>query len=277
MSATNYAFKVGQIACTVLLDGVSLVGRAGILKRFPDAAEADYSRAYADLGLSLDEAVSSFNILVARIGAETVLVDSGEGGRPHGGHLLKSMRQAGLDPEIITRVVLTHSHGDHVLGLLSDEHDPVFPNATYVISRDEMTFWLSRIDGSAADQRPIVAMLERQGLRLIEMDEPILPGMTAVPLPGHTPGQIGLWIESDGEKLLHLADMLHNPMQFAHPEWSPTYDVDTRVSVPTRRAALERAADAHLLALFYHLPFPGLGRVRRAEPGFTWAPLALSA
>jgi glyoxylase-like metal-dependent hydrolase (beta-lactamase superfamily II) len=257
----------------VLLDGVSLLGRDGILNLYPDAGEADYRRAYADIGLSLDEADNFFNVFAARIGEETVLVDTGEGGRPKGGLLPESMRLAGIEPGEITLVVITHVHGDHILGLLTDDGNPAFPNATYVISKEEMAFWQARIGDWAGDQRPIVTMMEEKGLRLIDMDEAILPALTAVPLPGHTPGQIGLLIESGDEKLIHLADLLHSPMQFAHPEWSPTFDADTSISVPTRRAALGRAAKEDMLALFYHLTFPGLGRVRRAGEAFAWAAL----
>ena len=62
-------------------------------------------------------------------------------------------------------------------------------------------------------------------------------------------------------------------MQFAHPEWSPTYDDDPVASVPTRRAALGRAADEGVLTLFYHLTFPGLGQVKRAGQEFAWEPV----
>ncbi len=274
MSAKRYMFSVGSIECTVLLDGASLLGTDRILRRFPDATEADYRQAYAEVGLSFDEADISFNILVAKIGEDTVLVDTGEGGRPHGGYLLESMRLAGIEPDAITLVVITHAHGDHVLGLLSHNNEPVFPHATYIISNDEMAFWQGRIADGAADQRPIVTMMEEKGLRLIDMDGQIIPGMTAVPIPGHTPGQIAILLESEDEQLIHMADLLHSPMQFAHPEWSASFDADTTLSVPTRRAALGRTADEHMLTLFYHLTFPGLGRVKHAATGFTWDPLA---
>lgn len=273
MQAKHYPFQVGSIPCAVLLDGAAPVSRERMLRRFPDATEAEYRQAYADIGLSFDAADSSFNILLIRLPDQTLLVDSGEGGRPTGGHLPQALRLAGLTTEDITQVILTHTHGDHVLGLLSDEGQPVFPNARYVISRPELAFWQARIAGSLADQAPILAMMEAQGLRRIEMDEQIGPGLKAVPIPGHTPGQIALLLESEGEKLLHLADLLHSPMQFAHPEWSPYFDADADVSVPTRRTLLRRAADEDLLALFYHLTFPGLGRIRQAEKGFAWQPV----
>jgi glyoxylase-like metal-dependent hydrolase (beta-lactamase superfamily II) len=270
MSAKRYSFKVGRVDCAVLFDGASLLGRDGMMKRFPNGTEEDYRRVYADIGLSLDDADSSLNVLAAKIGNETVLVDSGEGRGTNKGLLLESMRLAGIAPESITLIVITHAHGDHVLGLLSDKFEPVFPNATYVISRPEMESWQARVADKFVDQRPIIMMMQEKGLRLIEMDEQIIPGLTAVPIPGHTPGQIAVLIESEGENMIALADMLHSPMQFAHPEWSPMFDADTNQSVITRRDTLRRAAVENMIALFYHLTFPGLGRVTQAENGFTW-------
>lgn len=270
MGARSFSFQVGDIECAVLLDGARLIGAEGVMGRFPEVSEAECRRAYEEIGLSLDEAADSFNILLARIGGETVLVDAGQAGRPYGGLLPESLRLAGVAPESVTLVIITHCHGDHVQGLLTPENEPLFPNASYVMSKEEFAFWQSRLGSGPVDHRPIVAMVQKRGLRLIEMDEQILPGLTAVPLPGHTPGQIGVLLESGKERLIHLADLLHLPMQFAHPEWSPRFDFDTGLSVPIRRAALRRAADDKMLALFYHLPFPGLGRVGRGERGFTW-------
>ncbi len=235
MNAKCYSFKVGRVDCMILLDGATVLTKARVMKRFPNVTEAELRQAYADLGQSLDQADSSFNVLVAKIGGETVLVDTGEGGRPSGGYLLESMRLAGIDPEAITRVVITHADGDHIQGLLSDDKKPAFPNATYVLSSAERAFWQQRIDDSAADQRPIVTMMEERGLHLIDLEEQIIIlGLTAVPIRGHTPGQIAVLVESEGEKLIHLADLLHSPIQIARPERSASFDLDTRVSVPLR-------------------------------------------
>lgn len=272
MRAKSYRFKVGDVDCAVLLDGAFVRGREGIVRRFPDATELDYARAYADLGLSLDEADSSFNILLMHIGAEVILVDTGEAGKPHGGYLHESLHQVDIMPEDVTRVILTHAHGDHVLGLLTDSGAPMFPNARYVMSAIEMDVWRARAVDNPQHQA-IITLLEARGIELIAMDAPLAAGLTAVPLAGHTHGQIGLRLDSHGETLLHLADVLHSPMQFAHPEWSASFDADTRVSVPTRRDALALAADTQALTLFYHLTFPGLGRVRRAGEAFGWSPV----
>lgn len=274
MSAKSYTFRIGQAECMALHDGTSPIGIERFLGRFPDATEAEYREAYEALGLSLDAAESSMNVLVVRLGAETVLVDSGMGQNPPGGLLPESLRLAGVAPAEITTVVITHSHGDHVLGLLDEAGAPRFPRATYVISRPELAFWEERTAGGMAAQRPIVAMMGERGLRRIAMDEAILPGLTAIPLPGHTPGQVGLLLESEGERLFHLADLLHSPMQIAHPEWSAAFDADTARSVPTRRAALARVAKEGALAFFYHLPFPGLGHIGAGGDARAWEPVA---
>lgn len=274
MALDHHSFKVGAGEFTVLLDGVDSLSRERFLKRYPDATEPAYRRAFADIGLSFDEAISSLNVLCAEIGGEMILVDAGEAGKSRGGELLTSMGHAGISPDNITLIVLTHSHGDHVQGLLTEHGQPAFPNARYVISAEEMAFWQKRIEsGKAADQRAIVTMMASRGLQLIEMDAQIVPGVAALPIPGHTPGQIALLFESEGEALIHMADLLHSPIQFAHPEWSAYFDADTDVSVPTRRAALGLAADEGALTAFYHLAFPGVGRIRRGERGFIWEPI----
>lgn len=273
VSAKYYTFEVGEIACTVLLDGAETIGQSRFLRRYPDATEQDYRKAFAEMGLSFDDADSSFNILLAQIGGETVLIDAGEGGKPAGGDLPVYMEKAGFSREDVTLIVITHAHGDHIMGLLTDDHHPVFPNARYVLSHEEHAYWQTQLASGEVDNGAILRMMQTQGLRLIDMDEIIMEGLTAIPIPGHTLGQIALLVESAGERMLHMVDVLHSPMQFAHPEWSAKFDANTRVSVPTRLKALNYASDEGVLTLFYHLTFPGLGYVeKRATAGYRWIP-----
>ena len=230
--------------------------------------EADARRAFIQMGQSIERADSWFNILLMRIGDDIILVDAGEGGRPKGGLLPQSLSDMGLAPEDVTLIIITHAHGDHVNGLLDDNGAPVFPNATYVITKTELAFWIDNMNAGAADQRPILDAVQASGLRLIDPDETIVEGLTAMPLPGHTPGHIGLTLESEGERLVHLADLVHSPMQFAHPEWSAKFDRDTSQSVPTRIAALTQAANDQTRVFFYHIAYPGLRHVHQAGSGF---------
>jgi len=226
-------------------------------------------RAFTEIGETLENAENFFNILHLRGAGATVVVDTGQGGRPSGGLLPESMGAAGLSPDDVTLVVLTHTHGDHVLGLLTTAGEPMFPGATYVISSPELAFWRGRMND---DQQPILDMMEARGLRVIAPDEAILPWLRAIHIPGHTPGQMALEMTSGDASFVHMADLLHATVQFAHPGWSPKFDADTNLSVPTRREMLARAADENRQVMFYHLPFPGIGRVRRAGDTFAWEP-----
>lgn len=268
----SHRFTIGSMRAAVLRDGVFTQGADGLARRFPAAGEAALRAAYAAVGLSLDEAASSFNVLLLCPGDEHVLIDAGEGGRPKGGALGAGLAALGIAPEAITRIILTHTHGDHVLGLLTPEGGLAFPNARCTISAPELAFWEARLESGPPEQRALLALLRARGLEAVAMDAPLGPGLRAWPLPGHTPGQIGVLIEADGQRLLHAADALHSPAQFAHPDWSPTYDADPLAAAHMRRALLARAADERLPLLFYHLGFPGLGRVERAGAAFAWRP-----
>lgn len=274
MTAKFHSFQIGNIDCTVLLDGVSSISIERFLRRFPDASEQDYRKAFTKIGQSLEQATSVFNILLLKMDDEVILIDAGEAGRPYGGDLLASMALAEIDPQDITLGIITHSHGDHILGLVDDNNQAVFPNARYVMSQAEFDFWRENMAQGASQQLPILSMMRQNNLRLIDMDEEIIRGIKAIPLQGHTDGQIGLLIESHGEALVHLADLLHSPIQFAHPEWSVKFDADAELARQTRQKMLTYAAAESLLTLFYHLDFPSLGYVKRDnEKGFTWHPI----
>jgi glyoxylase-like metal-dependent hydrolase (beta-lactamase superfamily II) len=266
-----YSFRVGAFRCTALSDGASTIGAEGVMRRFPQIAEADLRLAFDSAGQPLSDADSSLNILAVETGGDMLLVDAGEAGRPRGGQLLNSLREAFIAPDSVTIVVITHIHGDHVQGLLDAAGKAAFPNARYVMSSVELAWWAER-----APDSPERALITERGVSPVEMDAPILPGVSALPLPGHTPGQIGLRIESQGQWLLHLADALHNRAQFLHPEWSPTFDHDPTLAALTRREALQKAAQHPALTFLYHLSFPGLGTVSADGAGFAWHPVPVA-
>jgi len=95
----------------------------------------------------------------------------------------------------------------------------------------------------------------------------------ALPLPGHSPGHTGLVLESEGEALVHVADLVHHPaFDLAHPHWRTAFDHDPVRAERTRRETLGWLARERLLTTAYHLPFPALGHVRAAADGYAWEP-----
>ena len=91
--------------------------------------------------------------------------------------------------------------------------------------------------------------------------------MRLLPLPGHTPGHMGVAFTAGQEMAVYIGDMLHHPLQVEHPDWSPVFDSLPALSRETRRNLLERARRERAVVLSYHLPFPGIGRIAD-----TWQP-----
>ena len=100
---------------------------------------------------------------------------------------------------------------------------------------------------------------------------PVLPGIEAIALPGHTPGHAGYLIGSGDERLLIWGDVVHLPaIQFAHPEVSLRYDIDGDLARASRQDIFARAAGERLLAAGMHMDFPGFGHVVEHGEAYRW-------
>ncbi|WP_448785094.1 MBL fold metallo-hydrolase [Brucella intermedia] len=108
-----------------------------------------------------------------------------------------------------------------------------------------------------------------QQKRLIKPDAEIAPGLRTMALPGHTPGHIGLRVDSGNESLLFWGDVLIAPAyQFANPDWAFALDTDQRAAAATRKKILDMVATDRVMVAGAHLDFPGFGYVDRAEQGY---------
>ena len=209
---------------------------------------------------------SSFSVFVVKKGTDTVLIDTGRGGQ-----LIERLQSVGIKPEDVKYVLLTHSHGDHVGGLVKDGKK-VFPNATLWLDGRESAFWKS---GRSKEQYEQCRKLygEPKFLTPDEKTGVVFPEMVAVDLAGHTPGHTGFLISSGAKKLLLVGDLLHNgAVQFARPDISIQYDNDPKAAAEMRRKTLQRAVDEKLLFGAVHLPFPSVGFITADGDGFRFMP-----
>ncbi|MFP4114049.1 MAG: MBL fold metallo-hydrolase [Spirochaetota bacterium] len=222
----------------------------------------------------------SFTLLLIRLGETTVLMDTGFGfdsggpGRPTSALL----EEAGTSAEEVDHVVITHCHGDHIGGLLRGD-TPAFPNASLVVSQAEYDYWTKPgSDAAPEGARPIRDALAAYGgrVRTIAFNEEILrvgeSSIRSFGIPGHTPGQIGLVVQSGDASLRALVDTLHAEFQLAHLDWSPHYDRDPEQAARSRAAVLDEVAETGELVHFYHLAYPGFGRVVRSGDAYAWKP-----
>ena len=264
--------QIGDIACAVLQEGSAFMDRATLAERYPNATPAEVEAALGE-----GEPSGSLNLLLVNSGGERILADVGFGdsGLPGMGGTLRGLAQMGLSPADIDCIFITHFHGDHIAGLCHADGTPVYANARYITLQAEWDEWMGRWSASDA---PLDHLLQERfrGLQhrftFINAGDEIAPGVTAVDLAGHTLGHAGLLVESKGQRLLHVVDLLHQAFQLRHLDWHFGFDSDGAMAVDTRKRVLAQCADEGILTLFYHLEFPGLGTVTRDGEGYAFEP-----
>ncbi|HZO81861.1 MAG TPA: MBL fold metallo-hydrolase [Candidatus Binataceae bacterium] len=186
---------------------------------------------------------------------------------------LADLERAGFPRDSIDRVLCTHLHVDHVgwnTMLVNGKWVPTFARARYLIGRKEWEHW-STVE--AADTRDILDDSVRPvfdaGLtELVESDHRITDEVRLEPTPGHTPGHHSVRISSRGQEAVITGDLMHHPVQMAHPEWGSFFDSDYEQAIKTRREFLARYGDKPILVLGTHFATPTAGRIVR--DGDTW-------
>ncbi|RDW14774.1 MBL fold metallo-hydrolase [Paracoccus thiocyanatus] len=277
-------FRIGQIRATVLYDG----WLDHPLDGFLGGPRDEIARFQRDHFLSETRWPMDENCLFVQIGDQNILIDTGLGARRwfggHGGRLQESMAEAGIDPASVTLVLLTHADTDHAFGLVDAQGRRVFPQARIAVSKLEYEHW---VDGIALDgKRPnpewrSVTMRAlaayREGAIWLQDGDRIVPGLTAIATPGHSPGHFAFRLESEGDILYVLGDAVHHQViELARPDWPFLWDFDPDLGVRSKRKILAMAAAEGALCHGFHFPWPGLGRLRRDGQGYVWVPRPLT-
>ncbi|MAU00061.1 MAG: hypothetical protein CL608_23205 [Anaerolineaceae bacterium] len=275
----RFHFSVGAFDCLVINDG-NISGNAEML--FINAPVQRLAKVLHAHTLDPEHLPSTWSCLLVKTADHVVLIDTGLGsGQPVGGHLLPILAEEGVSPTDIDTVILTHGHGDHIGGCVTESGDPAFPKATYFMGKDEWLYWtseatLAQESDSTADfarkkLRPLTAILQT-----VEDGQEIVPGIRVVVAPGHTMGQIVVQIASDGEQLLFLADVALHPIHVEHPDWVSQMDADPAQTVLTRQKMFQWAVDHNALVLAFHFPpFPSLGHIVPDGSGWRWQAIDL--
>lgn len=267
-----HRFTIGDAKVTALLDGHIPIS-SQIITPF-DQAKADVAlegslHRFGEQGMPIP-----VNGYLIEKGGKYTLVDTGTADLfgPILGKLVASLKAAGVTPEQISTIVITHMHPDHTGGLVDGAGNVVFPNAELVIAEAEHKFWYDdAIMASVPEENKGFFQMARtttapyaDRLKLFNGETEVAPGVTSVPLPGHTPGHAGYMLDGGTESLLLWGDVIHlTALQFKLPEWTVAFDTDPATVVETRKKMLDRAAADGMLVTGSHLEFPGFGRVVR--------------
>lgn len=275
--------KVGDYVVTYLSDGF-LDGSFGYLQGI-GAEEAAAMLTAAHRPPLAHFAIASYAI---QGNGRTILVDAGTGGfNGWGGRFPVALAAAGIEPDSVDTILMSHAHVDHVGGLTLDGR-PVFSKAEVVVNEAEVRFWRDdAIMGSAGDDAKPFFLAARTALgayadrlRPVSGGE-VAPGIALVPLPGHTPGHSGFHVTSGRDQLLIWTDITHMAdIQIAKPEVTIGFDVDPDAARATRMKVLDQVATDRLLVAGMHFNIPGFITVERRGTGYAkvdvpWTPALL--
>ncbi len=276
-----YRVMLGQFELTALSDGTVDLP---VEKLLTNTTPAKVKQALAQAFLTTP-VETSVNAYLINTGAKLVLIDAGAGSLfgPTLGKLLSNLKGSGYQPEQIDEIYLTHLHPDHVGGLGSGA-PLAFPNAVVRAERHDADFWLSptNMAQAPAEQKgffqgavsSLTPYIEAGKFKTFDGSVELVPGVKAYASQGHTAGHSSYMVESQGQSLLVLGDLIHvGAVQFAQPSVTMSFDSDSKAAAKERNKVFAEAARGAYLVGGAHLQFPGLGHVRAEGKRYQWVPV----
>lgn len=281
-----YRMALGDFEVTALYDGYINIDNKKLLKNIK---ETDLQKLLSRMFISSANVQTAVNAYLVNTGTNLVLVDVGSAKcfGATAGFIQDAIKASGYEPSQIDTVVITHLHPDHACGVATAEGKMAFPNAEVRVAKAESDYWLNpQVEEKApAEYKPFFKMIKdaiqpyknANKFKPFTPKEEIVPGLVAIPTPGHTPGHTSYQFSSKNETFLVLGDIIHShAVQFPRPLVGIQFDSDSKKAISMRSALFSNAAKQKTWLAGAHLPFPGIGHIRPEGKGYVWVPVEYS-
>ncbi len=266
MKKTSYHLNIGEFQGIVVSDGNITVPKLPS----PLSQTENEKPTYEDMDISC---------LVIKAGKSNLLVDTGcgNGFQESAGKLVTNLKKEGINPEDIDTVVYTHGHEDHAGGTFDVNGSPVFPNAKYIVIREEWQCWERKPEtplnqGLFGSARKNLLPIPEKFIR-VENNYEVIPGIKLILAPGHTLGSVIVQIKSGGNELLCIGDLIHSSIEFSQPDYYSFLDSDPEKALKLRTEGLKEMAQSRTLVFACHFPFPGIGYFTQENGILGWRPV----
>jgi glyoxylase-like metal-dependent hydrolase (beta-lactamase superfamily II) len=286
-NAGFYRYKVGTHEVTVVTDGVNRF-------RFPDTfvtgksrdeVNAEWAKFYGEK----DQLVVPYSPIVVNTGSKLVVIDTGTGeanferSKGMSGQFHSNLKAAGIQPDQIDTVIISHFHGDHINGLLDKDNKLAFPKAEVIVPAPEWKYFMDdaemgkqttdRMKGVFAGVRRVFDALGRK-VTQYEAGKEVAPGITSVLTAGHTPGHMSFVIAQGNSKVFVQSDVTNIPLFVRNPGWAIMFDQDAQMAEATRRKTYDMASAEKMMVQGFHYPFPALAYIEKSGNGYREVPVA---
>lgn len=184
----------------------------------------------------------------------------------------RQMRAAGIDPDAVTHLILTHAHFDHYSGVTTEREghrEPTFPHARCFAGRADWDTPEGEKLRTEEAHETMDVLFGRDLVTLVEGERELLPGVRLIPTPGESPGHLMVRVESDGQVLYALGDLVHYPVEAEHPRWMVEWG-DPAQMLASRERLIHDALPERALLVAAHIP--GVGRLEGTPQRAVWTP-----
>jgi glyoxylase-like metal-dependent hydrolase (beta-lactamase superfamily II) len=275
-----YRMMLGDVEIVAICDGTVSINMGKLLTNTtPARVDELLKRSFL-----ADPMEVSVNAYLVNTGTKLVLIDAGAGNLfgPTMGNVAANLKAAGYHPEQVDEIYITHMHGDHIGGLMAGER-LAFPNAVVRADKRESDYWLNSAGNDGAPESVKNGMKSAKAMidpyiaagkfKTFDGSGELAPGIKAVSTYGHTKGHTIYVVESKGQKLAIVGDLMHvAAVQFADPSVTIQFDTDPATAAVERKKVYAEGAEQGFWLAAAHLSFPGIGRIRADSPGYVYVP-----